>query len=117
MMLTVRSTIRLAFSRLVSVSVCLCALTFLPGSQLVGMAMTESSEVEFPIEEEDGEFAEEELVVGSSARRRLSRHRHSDAGRPYKTGTPLAQTIPSGSRLSAKVGHELANGLCAPRLV
>jgi hypothetical protein len=117
MALRLRSTIRLALSRLVSVSVCLCAFTFLPLPQLAGTTWTESSEAEFPLEEEDGKSAEEELAVGSSARRRLNHRRGRNLSLPYETGNPRCHSTPSGSRLLAIVGHQLANGLGAPLLV
>lgn len=81
------------------------------------MTSTVSSEAELPLEEEDGESAEEELVVRSSARRRLNHRRRSALSSPYETDNPFCQTTPSGSRLPAIVGHQLANGLGAPLLV
>ena len=100
MALGVRSTIRLAFSRLVPCWSVLCAFTFLPLPQLAGMTSTETSEAELPVEEEDG--AEEELVVRSSARRRLNHRRRSALSSPYETDNPFCQTTPSGSRLRAQ---------------
>ena len=61
-------------SRLMSVMVCVCALTCLPLPQLVMQARAGSAEAECPIEE-DGENSGEELVVTDSARRRLQQRR------------------------------------------
>jgi hypothetical protein len=116
MALRVRSITRLAFSWLVSVSVCLCALTFIPLPQFAVLTWADSAEGKCPCQR-DGESSEEELVVGSSARRRLNHRRHSDLSRPHETGNRLHQIASYAGRLPAIVGHQLANGLGAPLLV
>ncbi len=116
MALRVRSKTQLPFSRLVSVSIYLFAFTFIPPPQLGGLTWAESAEAECPYEE-DRENAEEELVVCSSARRRLKHRRHSDLSRPHETGDRLHQIASYAGRLPAIVGHQLANGLCAPLLI
>lgn len=107
-----RSTTRLFLSRLVPVSVCLCALTFLPPPQCFALAQVE--EKESP-EQDDGERSEEEQVVYSSTRRRLKGRRQ---GRwPVET-LGLSRRIASyASRLPTKVGHQLEDGCRAPLLI
>ena len=116
MALRVRSTTRLPLSRLVSVSICLCAVAFLPLPQLAVLTWAESAERECPCQEGRESF-EEELIVGSSACRRLNDRRHSDLSRPHETGDRLHQIASYAGRLPAMVGHQLANGLCAPLLI
>jgi len=79
------------------------------------LAWAELSEAEYPVEE-DGENAEEELVVVASVRRRLN-NRRPQSGRSYGTGNLVRQTASYDSRLQAIVGHQLANGLRAPLVI
>jgi hypothetical protein len=111
-----QSTTRVAFSRLVSVSICLCALAFLPLPQLGVLTWVELAERECP-RQEGGESAEEELVVWNSARRRLNDQRCSALSRPHETTDRLHQIASHAGRLTAIVGHQLTNGLCAPLLI
>lgn len=116
MALSIRLTIWLAFSRLVSVLVCLCAFTLLPLPQFGVLTSAESTERECPAQE-DGENSEEELVVCSSACRRLNDRCQSYLGQHSEAGERFAQTPSNAYRLPAIVGHQLANGLCAPWLI
>jgi len=116
MALRVRSTTRLPLSRLVSVLICLCAFAFLPLPQHAVLTWTESAEGKCPCQK-DRESPEGELVVWSSARRHLNDRRHSDLSRPYETGDRLHQIASYAGRPLAMVGHQLANGLCAPLLI
>ncbi len=116
MALRVQSTTRLTFSRLVTVSICLCAFAFLPLPQFVGLTGTESAEGKCPGQEER-ENSEEEQVDWSSARRRLNDRRHCDLSRSPETGDRLDHIAPIVGRALAMVGHQLANGLCAPLLI
>ena len=119
----VRSTTRLPLSRLVSVSICLCAFAFLPLPQLAVMTWAESAPGECPCQEgkcprqEDGKRSEEELVVWSSSRLRLKDLRHNDLRRLHKTGDRPHQIASCAGGLPARAGHQLANGLCAPLLI
>ncbi len=112
MVLRRQSTMQFAFSRLVSVSVCLCVFSLLPNPQFSMVESGESHETERPYEEDGAE----EAVVRSSARRRLNQLRHSELGTFHEIGDPhriASYTI----RCSAIVGHQLANDLCAPLLI
>jgi hypothetical protein len=105
------------FSRLVSVSVCLCAFSFLAPPQLSMQARAESAEERSPCEEE-GENSEEELVVGSSLRRGSKARRQSGGiSRPYKSVDRLRRSASYVGCSPAIVGHQLANGVCAPLLI
>ncbi|NOY29883.1 MAG: hypothetical protein GXP28_06795 [Planctomycetes bacterium] len=116
MALNVRSTKRLLWSRLASVSLCLCAFVFLPLPQFAVLACAESAERECPCKE-SGESSEKELVVCSSARRHLSPFRHRVPSRPRPTGDRLHQVASCAGRLPTIVGHQLAYGLRAPLLI
>ena len=116
MALRARSTTRLAFSRLTSVSICLCAFALLPLPEFVVMTSVEAAEVESP-SQENRDSSEEELVVCSSARRRMSHRRHSKLSRSYETCDRRDQIASYGGRFPTIVGHQLANGLCAPLLI
>ena len=80
------------------------------------LTCAESAEAERPCNE-DGERSEEELVARSSAHRRLSDRRLSDVGQPRETSDRLLHIASYAGRLPAIVGHQLANGLCAPLLI
>jgi hypothetical protein len=113
MALRERSTTRLTSSRLVSVSICLCAFAFLPLPDLAMLTCAASVETECPCQGE-GESSKEERVVCSSARRRLNDRCHSDRSWPDESGARLRHITPYAGRLPATIGHQLANGLCAP---
>jgi hypothetical protein len=108
-----QSTARLIISRLTSVSVGLCLFTFTPFLLLAGPTGVEVTEGECP----DRESSEEELAVRSSACRRLNNQRHSGLRWPCETGDRLHQSDSHTGRPLAIVGHQLANGLCAPLLI
>jgi len=116
MALSEQSTMRPAFSRLVSVSICLCALVFLPLTQHVVLALAESSEAECPLQEE-GESSKEELVVRSPVRRRSNERVQCGLSHSRKPHVCFQKNSSYAVRLSAIVGHQLANGLCAPLLI
>ena len=111
-----RPTTRLIISQLASVSVGLCLFTFIPLPLLVGTTGVEAAEGECPFQK-DRENAEEELAVWSSACRRLNDRRHSGLRWPRGTGDRLHQSDSHAGRPLAIVGHQLANGLCAPLLI
>ena len=111
----VRSTRTPLFSRLVSVLACLCAFTVLPLPLLSGMSWAESSEAECPLEEEN-ENCEEESVVTTSLRRRVYCGR-AHCGTPVQAAVPARHSNAFARRWFAIVGHQLANGLCAPLVV
>ncbi len=102
-------------SRLLFVPVCLCAFSVSPLPQLSGWALGESSGAASPVEE-DGENAEEELVVTASARRRVSGRSRIDL-RPRKMGLPRHSFLSVAVRPRAIVGHQLVNGLRAPLVI
>jgi hypothetical protein len=106
------STTGWLLSRLACVSVCLCAFSLLTPPQLFVQLEADSVEEESPSEEE-GEDSEEELVIGSSARR-LKAGRRRGIDRPLKTVDHLRRSASSAGCSPAIVGHQLANGLCAP---
>ena len=116
MALGVRSTTRLVFSRLVSVSVYFFAFAVLPLPQFVVLTCAEAAEGQCPREGE-GENSEEELVFWSSARRRLNHRHRSDLRQSCETGHRLHRKASSAGHLPAIVGHQLAHGLGAPLLV
>ena len=106
----------LAFSRLVSVSICLCIFVFLPLPQLAVLTCAESVERECPCHE-DGESFQKELVVNSSARRRLNNQYHRVPNWPHATDDRLHQTASYSGRLLVIVGHRQANGLLVPLMI
>ncbi len=110
------STMRLAYSRLVSVSVYVCVLSFLPLSQHAVLAFADLAEAECPLQEE-GESSQEELVAKSSARRRSNDQLPSSRNQPRKTYVCFRQQSSTAGLLPAIVGHQFANGLCAPLLI
>jgi len=111
-----QSTMRLAFSRLVSVTMSLCALAFLPLPQYAMLTLVETSEAECPVQEE-GERSREELVVRSPARRRSNDRVRCGISRSRKAYVCFQQSNSCAVRLPAIVGHQLANGLRAPLLI
>ena len=111
-----RPTTRLIISRLASVSVGLCLFTFIPLPLLAGTTGVEAAEGECPFQK-DRENPEEELAVWSSTCRRLNDWRNSGHRWPRETGDRLHQSDPGAGRPLAIVGHQLANGLCAPLLI
>ena len=116
MALRERPTTRLIISRLASVSVGLCLFTFIPLPLLAGTTGVEAAEGECPFQK-DRENPEEELAVCSSASRRLNDRRHSGLRWPREIGNRLHQSDSDAGRPLAIVGHQLANGLCAPLLI
>ena len=116
MVLKARSLTVPAFSRLVSLSICLFVLAVLPLPELVILASAEASEGGCP-RQEDRESSEEELVVWSSARRRFENRRQVVIRRPVETINRHCQTAADDGRLPSVVGQQLSNGLCAPLLV
>ena len=116
MALRERSITRLTLSRLVSVSICLCTIIFLPLPQLGVLTSVELAEGECPCQNE-GEGSEEGVAVRSSSRRRLNNRRHSNLIWPHETGNWLHQIASYAGRLPTIVGPQLANGLCVPLLI
>ena len=108
-----QSTTRTAFSRFVSVSVCLCAFLVLPFPQLTVLTCGAPAETESSSQEER-ESAEEELVVCPAAGRNLNDRRHIWS---HDNRDPLHQIAAYAAKLPVIVGHRLANGLCAPLLI
>ena len=111
-----RPTTRLIISRLASGSVGLCLFTFIPLPLLVGTTGVELAEGECPFQK-DRESPDEELAVWSSACRRLNDRCHSGLRWPRETSDRLHQSDSHAGRPLAIVGHQLANGLCAPLLI
>ena len=105
-----RSTTRLAFLRLVPVSICLSAVLALP--QLGSLAWGKTTEAESH-GREGRESSEEELVVCSSARRHLSHQRHRDLSRPRG----IYQIASYAGHPPVVVGRQLASGLRSPLLI
>jgi hypothetical protein len=116
MALRERPTTRLIISQLASVSVGLCLFTFTPFLLLAGPTGVEVAEGECPFQK-DRESPEEELAAESSACRRLNNRRHSGLRWPRETSDRLHQSDSHAGRPLAIVGHQLANGLCAPLLI
>ena len=110
-----RSATRLHSTRLVAVLICLWAFVTLPIPQSTVPASAETSEAEYPCQE-DREISEEELVVCSSARRRLNIRRHRVLGPRHESSDRFHQITSYAQRFPALVGHQLRNGICAPLL-
>jgi hypothetical protein len=100
---------RFLLSRLVTVTIGLCALSIVPIPQSSVLERAESTETECLCEEERAE-------ARMSARRRLKRLQYHERMTFFEIGN-LRQVAISASRSSAIIGHRLANGLCAPLLV
>lgn len=77
------------------------------------LTCAESAEDECP-SEEDREGAEKERVVRNSERRRLKKRRHSNCGQCLELGKHHLQVTSFDDRPLGVVGHQLANGICAP---
>ena len=108
----IRPTHRTLIARLLAVPICLCVFAVLPLPQFVVLAVESACPCH-----EDEDTSEVELVIGSFVRRRLRsvgntrvRRIFGPAGRRQKTSSYVRQ-------LPAIVGHQLANGLCAPLLI
>lgn len=116
MALRVQPTTGLFSTRFTWVLVCFCAFAFLRFPQLVALQSVVSAETEIP-GQGDGERSEEEQVVSCTARRRLNDRRHSELGKRHVPSHRFQQIVVYASRFQAIVGHQLANGLCAPLLI
>jgi hypothetical protein len=66
---------------------------------------------------DDGDTSEEELVVGSAVRRRLRSVGNTRVRRVFGPLGRAQKTSSYARQLHAMVGHQLANGLCAPLLI
>jgi hypothetical protein len=84
--------------------------------QVSALSLAEFAEQECPCEE-DGENAEEEFVVCSSARRRLKKRQHIGVDQPLLNNAQFRNSASHFDCASTIVGHQLSNGLCAPLLV
>lgn len=115
----------LRITRFVPVSICFCA--FFSVSQVDALACVVSAEMESPCKG-DGERSENELVDRCSAHgrpkhSRRSKHGRSNNRRHQGLNRPLekckqCQRVPTiAERVPAIIGHQLANGLCAPLLI
>jgi len=82
---------------------------------MAALAWAESAETECPCKE-DGERSEKELVDWCSAHSRSNIRRHRDPGRPPGNCKQRQQVTTPAKRFPAIIGHQLANGLCAPLL-
>ena len=112
-----RQTItRSAFSRLVTVSMCFYAFSAMPIPQFRVLTWAESAEDECP-SEKDREGAEEERVERNSERRRLKKRPHSNFGQFPELGRHHLQITSLGDPPLGVIGHQLANGICAPLLI
>ena len=107
---------RLNFSRLASVSICLCAVAVLPFPQFALLTCGATTEAESP-SHDDRENLEEEQVVRPSARRNTKHRDHSLLSKSHDTRIPLRQIAAYAGYLPTIVGHQLANGLRAPLLI
>ena len=112
----IRPTHAMLVARLLAVPICLCMFPALPLLQFVVLTGAHGAESERPCHE-DEDTSEEELVARSSVRRRLRsvgstrvRRIFGTVGRPQKTSSYARQH-------PAIVGHQLADGLCAPLLI
>lgn len=104
------------FSQFISVLICFSVFTFSAFPQLPLLTQAELAEEKCP-SEKDEKNSEEELIVCSSARRRLNKRRHNHLCLPHATGKSPRQIASNANRFLAIVGHQLANGLCAPLLI
>lgn len=111
-----RLTLRLMLGWFTSLSVSLCAFSLIMPPQVVTLATSDFSESECP-PEEGRKTSEGEIVVSSSSRRR--RCVDHQGHRLYRVpATDRCPKIASFARpVSAIVGHQLANGIAAPRLI
>ncbi len=117
MMLGVQSKTRLTLSRLGLLSICFCAVTFLPLLQHTDLRCAGSAERECPCQEDGEGTSEEQLAVWSSGvRRRLNHRQHGALKQLPPIGNRLRPVASSLGRFPAIIGHQLANGLRAPLL-
>jgi len=106
----------LRIARLLPMSTCLCAFLLFPTLQVAALAGPESAETECPCKE-DGETSEKELVDWCSAHGRSNNRRHQGLSRPPGKRKQPRRTLAIAERVPAIIGHQLANGLCAPLLI
>lgn len=111
-----RLTGRLPLTRLLSVSICLCAFAFAPTPHFAMLAGAKSVDAECPTEQ-DGEQRPEELVVCSSTRHRTPQRDHRDHPRLDAPQVHFRHGSLRTDHLLRPSGHRLANGLCAPLLI
>lgn len=102
--------------RIPAVAICICALMLCPLAQSSALVSVGPAEMECP-SQEDGENAEEELVVLSSIRIRVNQERGSRLQRDRATSDRSIPPLSTSRRVPAIVGHQFANGLCAPLLI
>jgi len=106
----------LRITRIVPVSICLCAFILFPTLQVTALAGPESSETACHYKE-DGETSEKELVDWFSTHRRSNNRPHQGLNRLSGNRIHPQRVLATANRVSANVGHQLANGLCAPLLI
>ena len=107
----------LPLSQLATVSVCVCTFALLPFSQLATLTLAKSAGAERHCHEDGA--SSKELVVLSSARRHLKDQRRRAPARPHEVSDRLHQTVTVSyaGHILGIIGHQLANGLCAPLLL
>jgi hypothetical protein len=109
-------TPELHIARLVPVSICLCAFILSPVPHLAALAWAESAELECPCKE-DGKRSEKELTDWCSAHGRSNVRRRRSSGWPPEKRKQRQRVTTTAERVPAIIGHQLANGLCAPLLI
>ncbi len=109
-------TIRTVLSGLAPAVIFLCAFVTLPLPLIAEATGTQSWEEESP-SEESGENHETEFVVTASECRRLSRLSCHALDRCQRTVHHLHLASSGRKSIPAVIGHQLANGLCAPLLI
>jgi len=106
----------LRIARLVPVLTCLCAFLLFSTLQVAALAGPGSVETECPCKEY-GERSEKELVDWCSAHIRSNNRCHQGLSRPPEKRKQPQRVHKIAERVPAIVGHQLANGLCAPLLI
>ena len=116
MVLTQQATNRSAFSGLVAVSICLSTMSALPIPHHSVVTWAESAEDECPSEKER-EGSEKEQVVRHSQRHQLKKRHPGNFRRCHELDRRPLQATSFDDRPLGSVGHQLANGICAPLLI
>jgi len=96
--------------------VCLCAFTFASHEHVDLFLCNSTVECECPFHE-DGERAQEELVVSSATRHRINHRRHLEFKRSKESDSREESGFSYMEPQTVQVGHQLSNGLCAPLLI
>ena len=109
-------TTRKSLTELITIWVCVCAFSLFSAPQFVVSSWAQLAQESAPVQE-DSEDCKEEREVLSLARHRVKNRRHTFICRLQKLNKRPPQVSSFVRDYQAIIGHQFANGLCAPLLV